>query len=94
MPLSINEVEHVARLARLSLTNEEKELFAVQLSSILNYVDELNTIPTDDIEPLTHILQVCNVFREDQVKPGSTQLEILSNAPLAEEGLFKVPKIL
>lgn len=94
MPLSIDEVEHVARLARLNLTAEEKERFAEQLSSILDYVDELGSLPTDGIEPLTHILPVQNVFREDIVRPSASRAEILANGPLVEDGLFKVPKIL
>ncbi len=94
MPLSIDEVEHVARLARLSLTAEEKERFADQLSSILDYVDELGSLPTDGVEPLTHILPVKNVFRDDIVRPGASRGEILANGPLVEDGLYKVPKIL
>lgn len=94
MPLNINEVEHVAILARLSLTQEEKELFAVQLSSILDYADTLNNLPTEGVEPLTHIFPMFNVFREDVPKPGSLREDILSNGPLIEDGQYKVPKIL
>jgi aspartyl-tRNA(Asn)/glutamyl-tRNA(Gln) amidotransferase subunit C len=94
MALTIKEVEHVALLARLSLNDEEKALFSRQLSSILEYVDQLNELDTDDVEPLTHILPVFNVFREDVVRPGSVREEILSNAPLLEENQYKVPKIM
>ncbi|HBQ86875.1 MAG TPA: Asp-tRNA(Asn)/Glu-tRNA(Gln) amidotransferase subunit GatB [Syntrophomonas sp.] len=94
MALTIKEVEHVALLARLSLSDEEKALFSRQLSSILEYVDQLNELDTDDVEPLTHILPVFNVFREDVVRPGSVREEILSNAPLLEENQYKVPKIM
>ncbi len=94
MALTIKEVEHVALLARLSLSDEEKALFSRQLSSILEYVDQLNELETDDVEPLTHILPVFNVFREDVVRPGSVREEILSNAPLLEENQYKVPKIM
>ena len=73
MALTIKEVEHVALLARLSLSDEEKALFSRQLSSILEYVDQLNELDTDDVEPLTHILPVFNVFREDVVRPGSVR---------------------
>lgn len=94
MALTIKEVEHVARLARLQLKDEEKLAFAEQLSSILEYVDKLNELTTDEVEPLTHILPVFNVFRPDEIKPGSPREEILANAPLVEEGQYKVPKIM
>ena len=94
MALTIKEVEHVARLARLSLTENEKVKFAEQLSSILDYADTLNAIPTEGIEPLTHILPIRNVFREDQVEPSMDREEILANAPLAEDFQYKVPKIM
>ena len=94
MALTIKEVEHVAQLARLNLTEEEKVKFADQLSTILNYADTLKAIPTEGIEPLTHILPICNVFREDQPKPSMDREEILANAPLAEDFQYKVPKIM
>ncbi|MDD4171297.1 MAG: Asp-tRNA(Asn)/Glu-tRNA(Gln) amidotransferase subunit GatC [Syntrophomonas sp.] len=94
MALTEKEVEHVALLARFNLSADEKRIFAEQLSSILTYVDTLNIIPTDDVEPLTYILPVHNVFRADEVKPGMPREEILANAPLAEEGQYKVPKIM
>lgn len=94
MVLTIKEVEHVALLARLNLNEDEKETFAEQLSSILEYVDKLNGLPTENVEPLTHILPIYNVFREDKVKPGTPRDEILANAPLLEENQYKVPKIM
>lgn len=94
MALTMQEVEHVARLARLSLSDDEKKKFGEQLSSILNYVDTLNALATDDIEPLTHILPAFNVFRADEIKPSMPREEMLANAPLVEEGQYKVPKIM
>ncbi|QGT98828.1 Aspartyl-tRNA(Asn) amidotransferase subunit C [Candidatus Syntrophocurvum alkaliphilum] len=94
MALTIEQIEHLALLVRLNLTENEKQDFANQLSSILNYVEKLNEISTDDVEPLTHILPVSNIFREDEVRPGTPREELLANAPLVEEGCFKVPKIL
>ncbi len=94
MALSIKEIEHVANLARLSLTEDEKQRFAGQLSSILNYANTLNELATGDVEPLTHILPVYNVLRADEPRPSMPKGEILSNAPLAEEGQYKVPKIM
>lgn len=93
MALTIKEVEHVALLARLALADNEKEVFARQLSSILEYAEKLNELKTDEVEPLAHILPVYNVFREDIPLPGSPREEILSNAPLVEENQYKVPKI-
>lgn len=94
MALTIKEVEHVALLARLTLSEDEKAKFCDQLSSILNYADTLNVLPTDDVEPLTHILTTYNVFRTDQVKPSMDRDEMLANAPVAEDGQYKVPKII
>ncbi|CFY01722.1 Aspartyl/glutamyl-tRNA(Asn/Gln) amidotransferase, C subunit [Syntrophomonas zehnderi OL-4] len=94
MALTIKEVEHVALLARLELDDFEKELFAQQLSSILEYVDKLNELDTDGVEPLAHILPIYNIFRKDEVKPSSSREEILANAPLVEIGQYKVPKIM
>ncbi len=94
LALTIEEVEHVALLARLSLDEKEKAAFAEQLGSILDYAKRLNELDTEGIEPLAHILPVYNVFRADQVLPGSHRDEILSNAPLLEEHQYKVPKII
>jgi aspartyl/glutamyl-tRNA(Asn/Gln) amidotransferase, C subunit len=94
MALTIKEVEHVALLARLSLNEDEKERFCDQMNSILNYADTLNSLPTDDVEPLTHILSVDNVFRTDEVKPSADREDMLANAPLAEDSQYKVPKII
>jgi len=94
MALTIKEVEHVALLARLSLNEEEKARFAEQLSSILDYADKLNELSTDDVEPLSHILPLYNVFREDIIEASPDREELMSNAPLLEEGQYKVPRII
>lgn len=94
MALTTKEVEHVALLARLSLTEEEKKTFTGQLSSILDYADTLKLLNTEGIEPLTHILPMNNVFRADEIKPSIPRDEMLANAPLTEEGQYKVPKII
>jgi len=94
MALTMKEVEHVAMLARLSLSEDEKKIFGEQLSSILNYADTLNALATDNVEPLTHILPAFNVFRADVIRPSMPREEMLTNAPLAEEGQYKVPKIM
>lgn len=94
MALTIKEIEEVALLARLNLDDKEKELFLGQLNSILDYVDVLNQLPTVDVEPLIHILPTENVFRQDIKRPSVSREEILANAPLVEEGQYKVPKII
>lgn len=94
MALTIKEVEHIALLARISITEEEKRDFAEQLSAILQYADKLKELNTDDISPLDHILPIFNVFREDIIieSPGRDELSV--NAPEFQDGYFKVPKIL
>ncbi|MGE5372526.1 MAG: Asp-tRNA(Asn)/Glu-tRNA(Gln) amidotransferase subunit GatC [Solirubrobacterales bacterium] len=94
MSLTIPEVEHVALLARLNLTEAEKIQYAKQLSDILQYAERLNALATDNVEPLAHVLPVFNVMREDAARPSLPRDEALSNAPKAEDGCFKVPKII
>jgi len=94
MKISVNEVEKVAGLARLSFTDEEKELFAKQLSGILDYIEKLNELDTSDVEPTSHVLPIKNVFREDVVKPSSAPDEILANAPDRSGDFYRVPKII
>ena len=94
MALTIAEVEHVALLARLSLSQEEKEQMAEQLGALLEYAARLKMVNTEDIEPLDNILPISNVFREDVVENSPERDEMLANAPMAEDGQYKVPKIL
>ena len=94
MALTIKKVEDIALMARLNLKEEEKEDFAQQLNLILDYSNLLHKLNTDNVEPLTYVLPVYNVFRDDVVSPGSPREEILSNGPLLEDGQYKVPKIM
>ncbi|NLB17234.1 MAG: Asp-tRNA(Asn)/Glu-tRNA(Gln) amidotransferase subunit GatC [Syntrophomonadaceae bacterium] len=94
MALTIKEVEHVALLARLNLSPGEKEIFAQQLGSILEYFGMLNRLSTDGVEPLAHVLPLANVMRDDVTWLPLLKEDILANAPLEEEGQFKVPKII
>ena len=87
-------VEHVARLARLGLSEKEKELFAQQLSAILEYAEVLKKLDTENIPPTAHAIPMKNVLREDKVIPCDNVDDILANAPDEEEHMFKVPKIL
>jgi len=88
------DIEKVARLARLELSEEEKETFGNQLEQILTYMEQLNRLDTAGVEPTSHAIPVYNVFREDEVKPSFLQEEVLAIAPDEEDGHFKVPRII
>jgi aspartyl-tRNA(Asn)/glutamyl-tRNA(Gln) amidotransferase subunit C len=92
--ITIETVEHVANLARLYLSEEEKKEMANTLSSILDYMDKLNELDTTDVPPTAHIIPLKNVFREDVVKESLPREEVLKNAPEKERGFFKVPRII
>ncbi len=92
--LSLAEVEHVAQLANLALTDEEQELFREQLSSILEYASRLQQVDTDAIPPTSTVLPVENVMRSDTVQPSLPQEDVLANAPATEDGCFRVPVVL
>lgn len=94
MSISLDNVEHVARLARLSLRDEEKESFLDQLNAILKYADKLNELNTDEVPPTSHVLPIHNVMRDDTVRPSLTMEQIMKNAPEEEEGHFRVPAVL
>lgn len=94
MSLSRAEVEHIAELAKLNLTEAELDQYAVQLSAILDYIAELNALNTDDIPPTASVLPLKNVLAEDVVEPCLDQKAALANAPDAEAGQFRVQAIL
>ncbi|MCK5175735.1 MAG: Asp-tRNA(Asn)/Glu-tRNA(Gln) amidotransferase subunit GatC [Planctomycetes bacterium] len=88
------QVRKVAKLARLQLDDAEVAQFSTDLSSIVEYIEKLNELDTDSVEPLAHCLPVHNVFRDDVVKPSLTVEQVLANAPQRADDFFKVPKIL
>jgi aspartyl-tRNA(Asn)/glutamyl-tRNA(Gln) amidotransferase subunit C len=88
------EVEHIAMLARLELSEEEKGLFTNQLNAVLTYMEKLNELDTKDVEPTSHILTVQNVFKEDEVKGSLPRENALANAPDKTEEFYRVPKII
>ncbi len=94
MKITMQEVEHVARLARLELSEAEKQRMRAQLDSILSYIDKLNELDTSAVEPTSHVLPLTNVFREDEIRPSLSQEEALANAPDRHDFFFRVPKIL
>jgi len=87
------DVEHVAKLARLGLSAEEKKLFGPQLSAILGYAANLNQLETKEIPPTSHAIPVKNVLRDDKVIPCQNVDDILANAPDVAEHMFRVPRI-
>ncbi|RAP73856.1 Asp-tRNA(Asn)/Glu-tRNA(Gln) amidotransferase subunit GatC [Paenibacillus montanisoli] len=94
MSITIKDVEHVANLARLELSEQEKEQFTSQLNAILKYAEKLDELQTDGVEPTSHVLPVHNVTREDVVRESVTNETALRNAPDEEDGQFKVPAVL
>ncbi|MCF6265877.1 MAG: Asp-tRNA(Asn)/Glu-tRNA(Gln) amidotransferase subunit GatC [Desulfuromusa sp.] len=94
MKISQKDVEHVARLARLTVAPEELNTLTGQMDAILGYVDKLNELDTDGIEPMAHAVPISNAFREDEIRPAIGIERALQNAPVAEDGCFKVPKII
>lgn len=92
--LTEEQVRHVAKLARLKLSDAEITMFSGQISSILDYVAQLQEVNTDQVEPLAHCLPVHNVFREDVVRASLSNEEALANAPQRDGEFFAVPKVL
>ncbi len=94
MILTREQVEHVAELAKLGLTEEQIETYRRQLSAILEYAAILERLDTDAIPPTATVLPLCNVMREDEPEPSLQQAEALANAPSARENHFQVKAIL
>jgi len=92
--LSIAEVEHIANLARMDLTDDEKARFSQQLSAILDYILELQALDTRDIPPTSRVLPGRSVLRADEPRPGLDLKALLSNAPQVEDDQFRVPPVL
>jgi aspartyl-tRNA(Asn)/glutamyl-tRNA(Gln) amidotransferase subunit C len=86
-------VKHIAKLARLSLSEAEEALYTLQLGKIIEYFDELKAIDTTDVEPMSHALSITNVMRDDLVVASPGHASLLTGAPEAEKGFFRVPKI-
>ena len=92
--ISRDEVAHLARLARLAVTEQELDVFADQLGVILEAVAKVTEVASENVPPTSHAVPLTNVFREDVVRPGLTQQQALAAAPAAEDGRFRVPRIL
>ena len=94
MSITLQNVEHVANLARLELSEEEKEQFTGQLNAILKYAEKLESLNTDEVEPTSHVLPITNVMREDITRESLPIEKVLLNAPDEEDGQIKVPAVL
>lgn len=93
MPLSKDEVRHVAMLARIGLEPGDEEFYAEQLSGILDHIDRLQQLDTGDIPPTAQVVEIESRLRDDEPRPALTQEEALANAPAAVNGLFRVTSI-
>jgi aspartyl-tRNA(Asn)/glutamyl-tRNA(Gln) amidotransferase subunit C len=94
MRLTPEEVEHVALLARLRLTGEERERFTTQLNSILEHFEQLEQIDTSGVPPMSHAVPMSNVLREDEPAPSLASGEALGNAPDQARDCFRVPRVI
>ena len=94
MKITREQATHVARLAKLSMSERETEQLTSQLEQILTYIDQLNALDTTGVEPTSHAIFLENVFRDDRVAPSLPVETALKNAPDRENGFFKVPKVI
>ena len=96
MSIDPKEVDYIARLAKLKLSEKERECFTHQLGEILDYMKKLNELDTKDVEPLSHVIDLKNVFREDEVQPSLPKEEALRNAPETDQSktFFSVPRVI
>jgi aspartyl-tRNA(Asn)/glutamyl-tRNA(Gln) amidotransferase subunit C len=92
--VTVKDVEHVAALARLAFSEEEEQKLTEQLNAILHYMEQLNALDTANVEPLSQVVALTNVFRPDALVPGVSREEALRNAPARTEKFFKVPKVI
>ncbi|WP_404323077.1 Asp-tRNA(Asn)/Glu-tRNA(Gln) amidotransferase subunit GatC [Cytobacillus firmus] len=92
--ISIDQVKHVAHLARLAMTEEEAVAYTEQLDKMISFAELLNVLDTDHVEPTSHVLDMKNVLREDKANKGLPQEEVLKNAPEHQDGYIKVPSII
>ena len=94
MRLSIDEVRYIARLARLRLTPEEEERLAEEMADVLTYMEQLDAVDTSNVEPLSHVLDLVDVVRNDEVEQRITHEEAMRNAPDTDGEYFRVPKVI
>jgi aspartyl-tRNA(Asn)/glutamyl-tRNA(Gln) amidotransferase subunit C len=88
------DIDHVALLARLKLTDSEKTLFSKQVGDIINYINKLNELDTSGVEPTAHVLPLKNIFRDDETRESLPREKAMQNAPDKADGYYRVPKII
>lgn len=93
MNITKETIQYVAKLARLNMSEDETLKMMHDMEGILEHVEKLNALDTSGVEPISHVMSVYNIFREDVVEPSFSRDKILSNAPTSEDGCFKVPKV-
>ncbi|MBK7629799.1 MAG: Asp-tRNA(Asn)/Glu-tRNA(Gln) amidotransferase subunit GatC [Ignavibacteriales bacterium] len=94
MAVTKKDVEKIAELSRLKFSDAELESFTPQMNEILSYMDKLNELNTENVEPLSHPVEQTNTFREDELKPSTSTEDALKNAPAKDDLYFKVPKVI
>jgi aspartyl-tRNA(Asn)/glutamyl-tRNA(Gln) amidotransferase subunit C len=94
MQVTIETVERIAKLARLSLRDDEKEKFTEQFNTILSYIEKLNELDTEGVEPLSQLVTHANALRTDETKPCLPVEDALKNTPSRMENFIKVPKVI
>jgi len=94
MSVTNEQVRHIARLARIAMSDEELDRLVPELNNILGWVEQLGEVNTDGIEPLTAVIDLKQRLRDDVVNDGNIREEILTNAPEAQHGFFAVPKVI
>ncbi|MFQ5963120.1 MAG: Asp-tRNA(Asn)/Glu-tRNA(Gln) amidotransferase subunit GatC [Candidatus Scalinduaceae bacterium] len=94
MDIGLKEIESIANLSRIVLTDVEKMKFNKQLTNILDYIEKLNELDTDEVQPMAYATSLKNVFREDELKSSFSRQEMLELSPSSTNGFFKVPKVI
>lgn len=94
MSVTVEEVRHIADLARLRFSDEEEEQLAEEMNQVLDHMDKLSELDTEDVEPMSHVLDISNVYRDDEAEQRITREEALKNAPHADHQYFRVPKVI
>jgi len=86
-------IEHIANLARLNISEVEKEKLTLEMENIISYMDKLNELDTTDVKPMEHVIPMQNIFREDVVTGSFEREKLMKNAPSYENGCYKVPRV-
>lgn len=94
MDIGLKEIEYIANLSRIALTDEEKNIFKKQLTNVLDYIKKLNELNTDTVKPMAYATDIKNVFREEELTPSLSRQKILDLSPSNVNGFFKVPKVI